>query len=109
MNEALDLRVRRYVIEEEQDWRGEIKRVPFIQFPAEWAIQVIPPFDDAVVRFRVRLPSGTEKSVYLDSRDSIGFMGYPYWEVYPYKEDCGRCAMEEIDTLLDLIANEEKE
>ena len=105
----IEQRMQRYRIEEDQDWRGEINRVPFIQFPADWAIQMIPPFSDAVVRFRVKLPSGQEKSIYLDSRDSIGFMGYPYWEVYPYKGDCGRCAMEEIDELLALIANEEKE
>ena len=106
-DKAFTERMRRFRIEQDQDWRGEVKRLPFIQFPADWAIQVIPPFSDAVVRFRVRLPSGLEKSVYMDSRDSIGYMGYPYWEVYPYKNDVGRCALNAIDTLLALIANEE--
>jgi hypothetical protein len=98
----------RYKIEKEQKWLEEIKVIPFIQFPADWKIQVIPPFGDAVVRFRVQLPSGKEKSVYLDHRESLGIYGdiEPYWEVYPYNDDVGRCGREEIDKLLEYIGDE---
>ena len=100
-------RVERYAIEDKQDWRGEIDRVPFIQFPADWLVQVIPPFGDAVVRFRVRLPSGNEKSIYLDSRNSLGYWEGTYWEVYPVMGDVERCDMDDVPKLLELIANEE--
>lgn len=101
-----EVKMKRYEIENYQDWRGEITKIPFIQFPADWLIQMIPPFSDAVVRFRVRLPSGKEKSIYLDSRNSIGYMPYTYWEVYPVHGDVGRCEMNDIQELLSLIANE---
>lgn len=107
-----DTRINRYKIEAEQNWRDEIKNIPFIKFPADWQIQIIPPFGDAVIRFRVKLPSGTEKSIYMDSRSSIGYMmneynqPIPYWEVYPYCVDVGRCYLNEVDRLLEMIADE---
>ena len=107
-----DMRLRRYEIEDEQKWREEIEHIPFIRFPADWEVQVIPPFGDAVVRFRVRLPSGQSKSVYLDSRHSLGYYGHPgetpvsYWEVYPYNDDVGRCARDDVAELLNMIAHE---
>ena len=108
----MELTRLRYKIEDEQHWRGEIKVIPFIQFPSDWKVQIIPPFGDAVVRFRVKLPSGKEKSIYLDSRESLGVYGDPletYWEVYPYRGDTARCGMREIDKLLDYIGDEEDE
>lgn len=99
----------RYKIESDQDWLGEIKTIPFIQFPADWKIQIIPPFGDAVVRFRVQLPSGEERSIYLDKRNSLGYWenpDEPYWEVYPYQDDVGRCGMNEINLLLEMIGDE---
>lgn len=109
MDESLYTTMR-YKIEDEQKWREEIKVIPFIQFPADWLIQVIPPFSDAVVRFRVRLPSGKEKSIYLDKRNSLGYwegIDNAYWEVYPYRGDVGRCNMTEIDLLLEMIGDTE--
>jgi hypothetical protein len=102
---------KRYEVEREQKWREEISTLPFIQFPSDWSIQVIPPFGDAVVRFRVRLPSGKEKSIYLDKRNSLGYWDEPdqaYWEVYPYQGDVGRCGINEIDVLLEMIGDETK-
>lgn len=106
--ELFELQRQRYMVEEKQDWRGDMKTIPFIQFPADWKIQVIPPFGDAVVRFRVRLPSLKEKSIYLDTRESLGVYGNlePYWEVSPYKGDTGRCGINEIDILLEYIGDE---
>ena len=109
--EQFELQRKRYEIEDKQSWREEIEVIPFIQFPADWKIQVIPPFGDAVVRFRVQLPSGKEKSIYLDSRHSLGVYGDPletYWEVYPYRGDTARCGMNEIEDLLKYIGDESK-
>lgn len=103
-----DKKLIRFMFEESQKWRQDMQTIPFIQFPAEWKIQIIPPFGDAVVRFRVLLPSGCEKSIYLDSRDSLGYGGgKPYWEVYPATQgEPGRCGLNDISTLLELIADE---
>lgn len=98
--------VDRYTIEKQQGWMDEIAQIPWIKFPADWDVKIIPPFGDAVVRFQIRLPSGLTKSIYLDSRDSLGYVGEPYWEVYPYRDDVGRCLIREVDNLLEMIADE---
>lgn len=106
-------RMKRLDIEYEQGWLEEEEHIPFIQFPADWKVQVIPPFGDAVVRFRVELPSGKRKSVYLDVRSSLGYFGAdvnvptPYWEVYPYRGDIARCHRWNVALLLTFIADEE--
>ena len=111
--ENTELRMQRYKIESEQKWQQEIKNIPFFKFPAKWKVQMVPPFGDAVVRFRVELPTGTVKSVYLDCRSSLGFYGAsldvptPYWEVYPVDGDVGRCDRADTERLLELIAHEE--
>jgi hypothetical protein len=99
----LEQTIARARIEDAEDWRGAIDTMPFIKFPADWEVQVIPPFAGATVRFRVRLPSGVEKSIYLDSHDRLGFVGEPYWEVYPCDGDTGQCLKAEIAELLKLI------
>lgn len=93
-------------IEERQRWRDEIDRLPWIQFPSSWRVKVILPYGDAVVRFLVKLPDGAEKSVCCDSRNSLGFYTdppTPYWEVYPYNSDIGRCAVDDVAGLLEMI------
>ena len=78
-------------------------------------MRVIPPFGDAVVRIQVKLPSGNRKSIYLDSRNSLGIWGgsldkpEPYWEVYPVRGDIGRCDQCDTDRLMELIADESEE
>ena len=107
--------MERLNVECNQRWREEIEHIPFIQFPAGWKVQIIPPFGDAAVRFRVELPSGAKKSVYLDVRSSLGFFGAsvdvptPYWEVYPCRGDIARCHRDDVELLLSHIADEEDE
>lgn len=111
MNDSFEMTKKRYEVENAQKWREEIHLIPHIQFPAEWAVQMVPPFADAVVRFRVRLPSGNDKSIYLDKRSSLGYwkdVDSPYWEVYPYQGDVGRCDMDDTKTLLEMIGDESK-
>jgi hypothetical protein len=110
-NSNVELTLYRYKVEQEQKWREECLTLPFISFPAEWQVQVIPPFGDAVVRFRVKLPSGADKSIYLDKRNSLGCwaaIGNGYWEVYPYRGDVGRCDTNDIPELLRMIADEQE-
>jgi hypothetical protein len=107
----MELTVTRYKVEDAQKWREEVQTLPFISFPAEWQIQIIPPFSDAVVRFRVKLPSGSEKSIYLDKRNSLGYwktVGEGYWEVHPYRGDVGRCDTKDIPELLRMIGDEQE-
>ena len=103
------MNINRLKIEDEQKWREEIDHIPFMSFPADWQVRALPPFGDAVVRFQVKLPSGTRKSIYLDSRNSLGFWPGPYWEVYPYMGDTGRCDRCDTETLLKMIATDETE
>jgi hypothetical protein len=58
----IEKKLKRYDIENEQDWKGESVRIPWMYFRSDWQVRVIPPFGDAVIRFQVILPSGTLKS-----------------------------------------------
>lgn len=99
--------LERYEIEAKEGWSNfSGHTMPAISFPSEWLIKIIPPFGGAMVRFLVALPSGTEKSIYFDAHDALGYVGQPYWEVYPYRGDVGRCLMGEVDRLLEMIADE---
>lgn len=109
--EAAEERLRRYKVEQEQDWKGEIARIPWLHFRGDWQVRIIPPFGDAVIRFQVVLPSGMLKSVYMDARHSLGVWGdlstcEPYWEVYPYQGDVGRCALDDTIMLMEMIQDE---
>lgn len=104
-----ELCLSRCRIEKQDKWHESIDTIPFIKFPTDWQVQVIPPFGGAMARFRVKLPSGVEKSVYLDFYDRLGYMRQPYWEVYPAKGDCGRALLNETDLLLELIGDESED
>ena len=81
-------------------WGAEI---PYITFPTDWQVKIIPPFGGAVVRFRVR-KGDVEVSVYLDCYDNLGCYGKPYWEVHPHDDDVFRCDMEDTEALLKAIS-----
>jgi len=85
-------------VEKHEEWRRWCEEIPELQFPSSWNVKIIPPFGGAMVRFIIN-----EKiSVYLDCYDALGFMGEPYWEIYPYCDDTWRCPMNDTD---DLIAH----
>jgi len=111
--EAVEEKLKRYHVEQEQDWKGEIVRIPWLHFRSNWQVRIIPPFADAVIRFQVILPSGMLKSVFMDSRNSLGVWWgadqntpEPYWEVYPYKNDVGRCDLADTIMLMEMIQDE---
>jgi len=99
-------------MEKHYQWRENIAVIPFIKFPADWGIQMIGPFSGAQARFRVRLPDGEEKSVYLDMHNELGYFcdddgePAPYWEVYPVDGDTGRAALNDTDELIRLIGEQ---
>ena len=106
MSEYFDKSIHRSMVEEDERWREIINEIPYIKFHQDWLVSVIPPFGGSVARFRVRLPSGNEKSVYLDFYDRLGYFGSPYWEVYPYRGDCGRAALNDTNLLVEMIGDE---
>lgn len=82
--------------------------IPTFKIKPDWLIQIIPPFTGAVVRFGISKENFKDRqfiSVYLDCYELLGFCGEgnPYWEVYPVNGDTWRCAMDDIDGLMEGI------
>lgn len=92
----------RYKIEDKEEWREWVKKIPAIEFDHGWKVKVIPPFAGAVARFMVEA-GDKSVSVYLDCFDALGYYGSPYWEVYPYDDDVGRCDIDDTGELLNMI------
>ena len=86
-------------IMEHKKWCGEI---PYIKFPNDWEVKIIPPFKNAVVRFLIK-KGDAGVSIYLDCYDRLGCYGQPYWEVYPHQNDVFRCDMKDTEALLKAI------
>jgi hypothetical protein len=78
-------RVNRAQLESNERWR-EVE-IPAISFPAGWMVQLVPPFAGAMARFVATNTHGVKVSVYYDVNDTLGFVGQPYWEVYPVEGD----------------------
>lgn len=97
-----------YKAESIQEYRKWSNELPFLEFPSDWLVKIVPPHGGAIIRFAVQR-KGEEKtvSVYLDCYDRLGSVGRPYWELYPYnyngKEDTFRCFLEETEELLGAI------
>jgi len=76
-------------------WRGQI---PYISFPSNWEVKIIPPNGGAIVRFLVN----PNVSVYLDCYDLLACYGEPYWEIYN-GDDIYRCDINDTETLIAAI------
>lgn len=104
MERDFDLTLARARIERDEDWQTWIEKIPFIKFPRSWEVRIIPPFCGAMTRFQVRGPkSENTVSVYLDCHQRLGCWDGPYWEVYPYHDDVGRCDIDDTEDLLRMI------
>lgn len=85
-NDYLQVKMDRSAIEHQEEWTKWGDEAPWLQFPPELEVKIIPPFNGAMVRFRVRFVGGDrEISVYWDCHDALGIMDKPYWEIYPVK------------------------
>jgi hypothetical protein len=93
---------QRTELETSDEWRRWAETTPFIQFPPEWQVRIVPPYGGAIARFYVRY-GDNQASVYLDCYNRLGYFGAPYWEVYPIDNDTARVPMEDVPGLLELI------
>jgi hypothetical protein len=94
------------LLAQKQEWLKWAKEIPFIQWPAHWKVKAVPPSNGAIIRYYVLLPNKKQHiSIYLDCYEHLGFFGQPYWEVYPVNNDVARCAMNDTEELLKLIAS----
>ena len=60
--------------------------LPYLKFPANYHVKVLPAFAGAVARFWVRkdsTPGEGRVSVYFDAYCNLGACSGTYWEVYP--------------------------
>ena len=89
-------------VEKNEDWRLWNSKIPDIEFKEGWRVKPLAPFCGALVRFLVKLGDASV-SVYLDVNDSLGCVGRPYWEVYPYHDDVVRIYMEDAEELVMFI------
>ncbi len=105
MTAIFDAQVKFYEVERDFKWQEWMKKIPVIQFPSSWKVQIIPPFGAAMIRFRVVIDDESYVSVYLDCYGTLGGMsGHPYWEIYPAADgDTERFKMDDIEGLLESI------
>lgn len=85
-----------------------IEDFPWITLPPGYSFKVTFPFCGAAARFRVCKTDKPERdiSVYLDTRDVLGYVRQPYWEAYPIGEDTGRFLLNETEELIAAIVAE---
>lgn len=82
---------------QDEHWNEWRNNIPTLNFPSSWNVRIWPPFAGALIRFQVN----NKISVYPDVADNLGYVGQPYWELYPNAEgDCSRHLMEETEELL---------
>lgn len=94
----------RYLIEKENEYPKWQQEIPYINFPSSWLIKAIPPYNGAIICYNIKHKNyASFVSIYLDCYDELGIMGQPYWEIYPIKDDCYRCYLNEVDSLLSVI------
>lgn len=68
----------------QMEWANKL---PYIQLPRNWKIQIIPPLG-ALIRYRMSTVELIENSpdnfvsVYFDPEEVLGIFGGPYWEIY---------------------------
>lgn len=105
---SIEDRNRRHSVERFEKWMQWIHKIPFLKFPCNYEIKIIPPFGGAIIRFWIRSPKMAQSenvSVYLDGHDVLGCVGEPYWEIYPYSKDdpTARYLLNETDQLMNGI------
>jgi hypothetical protein len=84
------------------------EKMPYLKLDEGWDIKILPPFAGASSRFWIKFLNA-EVSIYADFFDNCGYVGSPYWEVYPYANDVFRCAINNTEELLKAIRQSIKE
>ncbi len=88
--------------------KSVIEDFPWITLPEGYSFKVTFPFNGAAARFRVCKTSNPKNdvSIYLDTKDVLGYFGSPYWECYPSEGDVARFAIEDTEGLVAAIVKE---
>lgn len=86
----------------DHDYAEWVKEIPYITLPKGYEMRAIPAFGGAVVRYNVKR-GNKSVSIYLDCYDALGYMGKPYWELYPHEGDIYRCLMQDVESLRKAI------
>lgn len=102
---------KRLEIERLCEWEKLATEIPYISFPADWEIRIVPPLRGVVVRFQVRQKSKPYSPVSVVLHEAVSFGGMtekPYWEVYPLtsntdEEAFERIALNDVQDLLSAI------
>lgn len=95
----MEAEMQRYMIESEEKWRQICEQIPPLNFKKEWNVKIIPPFCGAMARFTIDYKNN-HVSVYLDWYDRLGYVGQPYWELYPFDNDTKRYLLNETEELM---------
>lgn len=105
LEERIDMIRTNHAVDKQFEYGKWTKEIPYLRFQNDWDVKIIPPFCNAVVRFRVAKGS-KEVSVYLDCYNLLGMYGGPYWEIYPYEGDTFRCDINDTNKLIKAIKTE---
>lgn len=94
-----------YEIDDEMEYDKWMVGLPFIQWPANYLIKVIPPFGAKVIRFWLKTADTQhELSIYLDGYNYSGCMPWPHYEVYGGEVgDVSRCKWDDIEGLKRIV------
>ena len=84
-----EIEMQRSKIEQAEGWRELVRTLPYLSFPANCEVKILPPTGGALMRFLIRLKANPDKtiSVYFDQFSRLGCMAEPYWEMYPNKDE----------------------
>lgn len=107
---ALEKKISRNLVADKYDETFEtnewLHRLPYLKFRDDWLVCIIPPFMGAIIRFKIRKITTKEHnsvSVYFDGYNHLGYVGEPYWEIYPIDGGIDRFPMGAEDAMLDAI------
>lgn len=98
-----ELTKTRIAIERVEEWE-KFTSLPRIALPADIAMQMMPATVGAMAR--IVLWKGDQRlSIYFDTLDRLGFVGQPYYELYPNLDgDTSRYLVGEEDQMAAEIA-----
>lgn len=84
-----EIEMQRSKLEQAEEWREISRSLPYLSFPPNCEVKIIPPVGGALMRFVIRLKANPDKtiSVYFDQFSRLGCMDKPYWEMYPNEDE----------------------
>ena len=85
-----------------------LEELPWLALPEGYSFKVTFPFAGAAARFRVCKTDKPDESisVYLDTKNVLGYFDGPYWEAYPIGDDVARFSMSDGAGLIEAITNQ---